>query len=127
MVLLDETALLSCMAYVGLNPIRTGIATNLGGNDFASIKERIQQFKSYQRQQSKPNTDCRVSSQPNSLLPLVHKNDHNDALAIIGASQRPYVRFVIPVLLKSDCDKGSKPVVDGEARDNAYLSSNQDQ
>ena len=43
--LLDDTAILSCMAYVDLNPIRAGIASDLNGSDFTSIQERIQAFK----------------------------------------------------------------------------------
>ena len=39
--LLDETALLSCMAYVDLNPIRAGISDNLTTSDYTSIQDRI--------------------------------------------------------------------------------------
>ncbi|MDT3297456.1 transposase [Shewanella sp. SP2S2-6] len=39
--LLDEQALLACMMYVDLNPIRAGIADSLQSSDFTSIQERV--------------------------------------------------------------------------------------
>ena len=39
--LLDEQGLLTCMAYVDLNPVRAGMASTLEASDFTSVQERL--------------------------------------------------------------------------------------
>lgn len=39
--LLDEAAVLSCMAYVDLNPVRAQLADDLSSSDYTSIQQRI--------------------------------------------------------------------------------------
>ncbi|MEL0635841.1 transposase [Marinomonas sp. TI.3.20] len=39
--LLDEAALMACMAYVDLNPVRSGISDTPESSDFTSIKKRV--------------------------------------------------------------------------------------
>lgn len=55
--ILDETGLLTCMAYVDLNPVRGGIASTLCGSDFTSIQERLHDVakkKSHRQKKSGP-------------------------------------------------------------------------
>ena len=57
--LLNEQALLSCMAYVDLNPIRAGLAESIDESEFTAIGQRIKQFsiehKANNDQAEKPN------------------------------------------------------------------------
>ena len=64
--LLDERALLACMAYVDLNPIRAAIAKTPEQSDYTSVQERIEH----------PDSDYLVafSEQGNDTLPFKLKD-----------------------------------------------------
>lgn len=75
--LLDDAAVISCMAYVDLNPVRAGMTRSLSGSDFTSIQQRLGEMGTYGRKrrpyQNKP---CLLTFNKDKLLsqdkPAVH-------------------------------------------------------
>ena len=61
--LLDEAAVLACMAYVDLNPIRAGVAKTLASSDFTSIQQRIK--------------SALIGEQPKHLFPFIGNERRN--------------------------------------------------
>ena len=78
--LLDESAVLACMAYVDLNPIRAKIAKTPETSDHTSIQKRTQALK---------NKHC----QPYSLMPFVG-NPRQDIPKAIAYSLTDYCELV---------------------------------
>ena len=71
--LLDEKALLSCMAYVDLNPVRSTMAATPEESDHTSIRHRVKHWKANSEgsnQQKNPNAKG-DSFQPANLHPFV--------------------------------------------------------
>jgi REP element-mobilizing transposase RayT len=60
--LLDEQALLTCMAYVDLNPVRAGIANDLIDSDFTSIQQRIFDFVNTKNTENKNSKSKQISN-----------------------------------------------------------------
>ena len=67
--LLDEQALLACMMYVDLNPIRAGIANTLQASDYTSIQERINELNPPDKD-TKSNDDGAELTSSERLNPL---------------------------------------------------------
>ena len=84
--LLDDAAILACMAYVDLNPIRAGMAETPEQSDFTSIQERLRQFATSSQTET-------PTEQPADLLPFIG-GEHADAPKGIAFTLPDYLQLV---------------------------------
>jgi REP element-mobilizing transposase RayT len=69
--LLDDRAVLACMAYVDLNPIRAAMASRPEDSDYTSIQERIQHPESHHLAPLSDHADARLPFSLRDYLELV--------------------------------------------------------
>ena len=90
--LLDDSAVLACMAYVDLNPIRAGLADCPETSDFTSIQARLRQYAETLKP-AEPDTADPVTEQPLDLLPFIG-GEHVDAPSGIAFALPDYLQLV---------------------------------
>jgi len=99
--LLDEAALVSCMAYVDLNPIRAKMCNTLEQSEFTSIQERLAKFK---RKQKEANLDWlapMISDKVNTASRLpIRQMDYFALVDWTGRAVRADKRGAIPAGIK---------------------------
>ncbi len=84
--LLDEAALLSCMAYVDLNPVRAGISETLGESEFTSLQARIRGAES----ENHDSTECPFPG----LMPFQAGIERDGESAFLPVDLRNYIALV---------------------------------
>ncbi len=93
--LLNEQALLACMAYVDLNPIRARLSETLEDSEFTSVKQRIEQLSGKETKTTLPLAKFIASSQTDDGIPYALK-DYLELVDWTGRIVRPDKRGFIP-------------------------------
>ena len=84
--LLDNAALLSCMAYVDLNPVRAGISTTLESSNFTSVQTRIRRIAKER---------CEDNARPlPRLMPFRSGVELDDKTATLPFDLKEYIELV---------------------------------
>ncbi|TQE93177.1 MAG: transposase [Spiribacter salinus] len=103
--LLDDAAVLTCMSYVDLNPVRAGMADTPEASDFTSIQQRIRMLASKcDRQEREASDEAQPSltvlggegADPHANAVVFTTEDYLELVDWAGRAIREYKRGAIP-------------------------------
>ena len=104
--LLDEQALLSCMAYVDLNPVRAGMSDDLETSDYTSIQARLKDInivhdkRRGNKEADSPSAHLALDSKPKKspqsidLLPFIESEHQDHTFSALPFNLKDYIDLV---------------------------------
>lgn len=93
--LADEAALITCMTYVDLNPIRAGLTSTLQGSTFTSVKQRIEDYRAKTATpQARTNSKSTARQTMPALAAFANKGDVEDACDTLPIDFASYLSLV---------------------------------